>query len=64
MNGKVPLLGSGMSRLHAHRVVVDGEVREVVTNLTAEDMVRFGLGVSYLVRLARDYGRPVQDGAA
>jgi hypothetical protein len=52
------------THLYTHRVVVDGETREVVSNLSLQDMTRLGRGVEWLARLAREYGRPVQDGAA
>lgn len=47
-------------RLHCLRVEVDGAVREVVSNVSLEDMRRLGLGAKWSERLAREYGRPVQ----
>jgi hypothetical protein len=53
-----------LTRIHVHRVVVDGEVREVTSNLTLADLAEYGRDLSWLERLAREYGRPVLDGAA
>jgi hypothetical protein len=59
LSATVPLV----SRLYTHRVVVDGQTREVTTNLSLQDLAAAGCGVAWLVRLAREHGRPVQDGA-